>query len=168
MGVNGKLRSGVTFYDLSVVTSPRGDPCRNTLVSLRYVTSPGGGGEPFNGNDLCGDCGSAYDSDAHRSFVFYHSPADIEHAEIMGGLPSEWRPSPDEIPIPGDLGPNRVAYWRNNEAVVQVHDGDDAGFWSPCCSYTVTRSALPYSMWICRRGHVRNPCDEEYLRSIST
>jgi hypothetical protein len=122
----------------------------------------------FEGDDGCNQCGSLILSDAHRQYIFYRSPADIQGAEIMGGVPSEWRPCPDEIPIPGDDGPNRVAYWRLNEATVQVHDGDDAGFWSPCFAYTVTRDGLPYSMWVCRRSHVNEPCDDDFMRSISS
>ncbi len=162
MGVNGKQRSGVTFHDLAVVTSPRGDggprrgqnPCSENL--------------PFNWDDLCWECGTAFNGEAHRSFVFYHSPTDIAHAEPMGGVPAEWRPDPDNPPIPGDGGPPRVAFWGDDGPTVQVHDGDDAGHWSPCSSYTVTREGMPYTMWICRRSNVSDPCDAEYLRSISS
>ncbi len=117
--------------------------------------------------DMC-PCGSMVESDAHRLLIFYRSPADIEHAPTMGGVPSEWRPCPESPPIPGDRGPHRVGYWLDGKAVVQIHEGDDAGYWTPCYSYTVTRDGMPYSMWVCRRGHVDNPCDADYLRSIST
>ena len=165
MGVNGKQRSTVIFHDLSVISSPGGEGVEFTpIVSGKTLTiSP-----PHDWNDLCGDCGVPYSADAHRYFIFYCSPADIEHAPTTGGVPSEWRPSPDTPDILGDTGPNRVAYWYENAPVVQVHDGDDHGFWVPCCSYTVTRDALPYSMWICRRSHVGDPCDEDYMRSISS
>ena len=182
MGVNGKQSSTVIFHDLSVVVeSPRGCEIDGHArlralygdsfaahLQHEYPMIAESDGEPFNGDNLCEGCGTPYNSDAHRSFIFYLSPADIQHAAPMGGVPSEWRPCPDSRAIPGDRGPNRVAYWYENAPVVQVHDGDDHGFWVPCYSYTVTRDALPYSMWICRRGHVGDPCDEDYLRSISS
>ena len=96
------------------------------------------------------------------------APDDIEQAPVMGGVPSEWIPSPDNLKIPGDPGPARVALWNNGKAQVQVHEGDDDGFWVPCSSFTVTRKGLPYSVWICRRSHVKDPCDEEFMREIST
>ena len=167
MGVNGKQRSTVIFHDLSVISSPGGDGALNftPIVSGKALRFE----DPFSGDNLCEGCGSAFNSDAHRSFVFFASPADIEHAPTTGGVASEWRPAAHGEPfIPGDGGPSRVAYWYENAPVVQVHDGDDHGFWVPCYSYTVTRDALPYSMWICRRSHVGDPCDEEFMRSIST
>jgi len=121
----------------------------------------------FSGDDRCPSCGALILGDAHRSFIFFHSPADIEYAEIMGGVPAEWRPGP-EPDIPGDGGPNRVGYWLNGGPTVQVHDGPDHGQWAPCSSYTVTRDGMPFSMWLCRRDHVENPCDEDFMKEIST
>ncbi len=125
-------------------------------------------GDPlFTGDDRCHSCSALILSDSHRTFIFYHSPADMEGAPTTGGVPSEWRPCAEDLAIPGDHGPNRAGFWLNGSAKVQVHDGDDHGFWAPCFSYTVTRGGLPYSMWMCRRD-IENPCDEEYLRSISS
>ncbi len=153
-----KQSNGVDIHSISPICSP-GGPIE--------IHSPRG--EPvFKEEDRCPSCGALILSDAHRLFIFYRSPADIEHAPVMGGTPAEWRPSAEEIPIPGDRGPNRVAYWHNGGPTVQVHEGDDDGMWVPCSSYTVTREGLPYCMWLCRRDHVSNPCDAEYLRSISS
>lgn len=175
--------SRVDFYGISAVESPRGsEPCgagmaengRNPCSEPLITGHPGGrpftySAEPlFKEEDRCPACGALILSDAHRLFIFYHSPADIENARVMGGTPAEWRPSAEETPIPGDYGPARVAYWHNEAPTVQVHEGDDDGMWTPCSSYTVTREGLPYSMWMCRRDHVSDPCDEEYLRSISS
>jgi hypothetical protein len=152
MGVNGKQSSTVIIHDPIVVSSPGGEPITR----------------PFDWDDLCWECGVPFRSDAHRSFVFYNSPADIEHAEVMGGVPSEWRPSPESPPIPGDQGPARAAFWNEGEAQVQVHEGDDHGNWLPCSSFTETRKGLPYCMWICRRHNVTDPCDEDFMKDIST
>lgn len=165
--------SRVDFYGISAVESPGGDdhrngtgrnPCVEPLLTGRNQAH-----EPvFGSKNRCPTCGALILSDAHRLFIFYRSPADIQHATVMGGTPAEWRPSAEETPIPGDYGPARVAYWHNEAPTVQVHEGDDDGMWTPCSSYTVTREGLPYSMWMCRRDHVSDPCDEEYLRSISS
>ena len=184
MGVNSKQRSRVTFYNLSVISSPGGDGVESLSRQRRlqalygasftayleheYPIIASSDAEPFNGSNLCWQCGVAFDADAHRSFVFYLSPIEIQHASTTGGVPSQWRPCPENLAIPGDRGPGRVAYWYNNGPVVQVHDGDDCGFWVPCDSYTVTRAGLPYNMWVCRRHNVTDPCDAEYLRSISS
>jgi hypothetical protein len=152
MGVNGKQSSTIIFHDIAVLSSPGG-------------TGPYAAPDP---NDLCWECGAKYESEAHRTFLFYHSPADIEHAEVMGGVPSEWRPSPESPPIPGDPGPARAAFWNNGEAQVQVHEGDDHGNWIPCTSFTITRQGLPYIVWVCRRSHVDNPCDEDFMKDISS
>lgn len=162
-----RVSSKVTFHSISPICSPGGgEPGTPTAKPMPGLDS---NKEPvFKDDDRCPSCGALILSDAHRLFIFYRSPADIQHAPVMGGTPAEWRPSAEETPIPGDRGPNRVAYWHNGAATVQVHEGDDDGMWVPCSSYTVTRDGLPYTMWMCRRDHVSNPCDAEYLRSISS
>jgi hypothetical protein len=150
MGVNGKQSSTLIFHDIFA------------------VESPGGPNAPFNGDDLCWECGVPFNADAHRSFVFYNDPESIEHYRVTAGGPSEWRPSPEEPPIPGDRGPARVAFWIHGGPLVQVHEGPDAGRWVPCTTYTVTREGLPYSMWVCRRLHVKDPCDSDYMKEISS
>jgi len=113
--------------------------------------------------DLC-PCGSMVASDAHRQFTFYRSAADI--AAVYH---EEWRPCPERKEIPGEQGPSRVAYqWEDGTPVVQVHEGDDAGLWTACYSYTITLDGLPFCTWVCRRNHVTNPCDEDFMRGISS
>lgn len=147
----------------------------------------------FQGEDRCGNCDALILSNQHRQFIFYCSPADIAAAHhavmpipLAAGeddvpfeelfLPvegassgQEWRPAPhgEGIKIPGDDGPSRVAYILNGNPMVQVHEGDDAGMWPACFAYTVTRDGLPYSIWVCRRD-VDEPCDEDFMKSIST
>ncbi len=140
---------------------------RESSLNTGPIESPGGE-LLFSGDARCPSCGALILSDIHRTFIFYHSPADIEHASTCGGVPSEWRPNPDHPDIPGDEGPNRVGYWSNSGATVQVHEGPDAGQWAPCSSYTVAREGEPYSMWLCRREHVEDPCDDDFMREIST
>jgi hypothetical protein len=168
MGVNGKQRSTVEFYDLSVVSSPRGGGAGADPVAPHSLSEPG--------FDMC-PCGSMVASDAHRLFIFYQSPADILAGHGMTSASpdqpwpgQEWRPSPDAPPIPGDRGPARVAYVfpGTSDPAVQVHEGDDEGLWTPCYSYTVTREGMPFSMWVCRRSHVTDPCDEEFMKDISS
>lgn len=128
------------------------------------IPSPGG----ENPNDYC-ECGSL--SDVHRSYVFCHSPRDIEYAPTTAGAHAEWQPvivGGDGPKIPGDEGPDRVGYWLNGAATVQVYEGPDTGQWTPCFSYTVIREGKQYFMWVCRRSHVENPCDEDFMREIST
>ncbi len=167
-----RISSDIIFHDMAVVSSPRGDgkgiqlplgyECpsyRDEDDQIHFFTEPG--------FDMC-PCGCLVASDAHRLLIFHRLPADIQFAPNMGGVPSEWRPSPDElIPIPGDYGPNRAAFWAGDRPKIQIHDGDDAGFWKPCYSYTVTREGLPFCMWVCRRD-IDEPCDEDFMKSIST
>lgn len=126
----------------------------------------------FRGDDGCPSCGSLVLSDSHRAFIFYCSPEDIEYSETtVDHIPSEWRPGyfgpgTDPLNIPGDVWPGRVAMWHQNKAVVQVCEGEDAGTWVPCSSFTVTREGLPYSVWLCRRDI--DGCDEDFLRGISS
>jgi len=104
----------------------------------------------------------------HRTFIFWHSPTDIEFAQVCGGVPAEWRPHLEQANIPGDDGPDRVGYFHHGESMVQVHAGLDEGMWKPCFSYTVPRDGIPYCMWMCRRGEIEHPCDEEFMREIGS
>ena len=159
MSATIKQGNGVTYHSTSAVESPRGVARGEGL---------------YFANDLCVPCGRTI-AKHHRSFLFSQSPADILAANGKTTAPpdqpwpgQEWRPSPDHPPIPGDWGPARVAYVLEGEATVQVHEGDDAGQWTPCFQYPVTRDGMPYSMWMCRREGSHDPCDEEFMLEIST
>lgn len=180
MGATKKNSNGVEYPSTSALQSPRGPgpsagPCEQYAADMSQEDwdfildgSLDPGDQPPDPDTMCWECGVLLNHDCHRSFLFYHSPRDIEHSEVMGGVPSEWRPCPPTPAIPGDQGPNRVAYWHHGEPVVQVHDGPDNGFWVPCSYHTVALEGLPYVMWICRRFSVQNPCDEEFMKEISS
>lgn len=176
--INGTSKKGVT-PSTSASGSPRGTVGEAIANAIKHSLSSLGKAPPIHfpnvssdpninsepGFDMCPSCGSLVASDVHRLFTFYRSPADIAAEKF-----EEWRPSdPALTPIPGDQGPGRVAYqWADGSPVVQVHEGDDSGLWTPCYSYTVTLDGLPFSRWVCRRSHVSEPCDEDYMLEIST
>ena len=121
----------------------------------------------FTAISMCATCYCRI-LESHRTFVFWHLPDDIQSAEVNGGVPSEWRPWLDKPRIPGDNEPARVAYWLDGAPHVQVHEGEDFGMWTPCFSYTITLDGMPYSMWMCRKADVENPCNEEFMKDISS
>jgi hypothetical protein len=161
MGVNKRNSRKENFPSQGAMVSPGGDCPPIPLDPGFRAPDP---------ESMCWECGVPYNSDAHRSFIFYHSPRDIEHAETMGGVPSEWRPSPfgEGNPIPGDQGPSRVAYQNAEGPVIQVHDGDDHGFWVPCSWHVEAREGMPYAIWTCRRFSVQDPCTEDFMKEISS
>jgi len=101
-------------------------------------------------------------------FIFWHQPQDLylPDDDNFGG--EEWRPSQERPDIPGDDGPNRVAYWLNGKPTVQVHEGPDAGQWDVCSVYVEAREGLPFCMWVCKQQGPENPCDTDFMREIST
>ena len=127
-----------------------------------------GSGEPlWSASDKCSVCRSPVLA-THVFFIFYHSPSDLEEPSEYNRRGQEWRPCPETPDIPEDNGPNRVAYWLHGEPQVQVHEGANAGQWTPWSHYTVTRNGLPYQMWLCRRSGPANPCDGDFMEEIST
>ena len=137
--------------------SSSGDSCETGRIRT---------GQP--GGDWCSDCRKSVFSDAHRLFIFWSHPQDlyIPDDDNFGG--EEWRPSQERPNIPGDDGPNRVAYWRNGKPTVQVHEGPDAGQWDVCSIYVEAREGLPYCMWVCKQQGPENPCDSDFMKEIST
>ena len=116
----------------------------------------------FKDDDVC-RCGSLI-LKAHREFLFFRQPLDCQ----MHKNAAEWRPHIETPPIPGDRGPERVAYWHEGKPTVQVFNDPDEGMWKACFSYTETRNGLPFTMWVCKMRGPEQPCDEEFMREISS
>lgn len=112
-----------------------------------------------------------------RVFRFWRSPEDLrDNVNPQPTFPpgTEWRPCSEEREIPGDDGPNRVAYWLHGDPVVMVYEGPDEGMWIMDSAlrftyWTEDRSiATSIWLWSCKRLWAKDPCDEEYMREISS
>ena len=111
---------------------------------------------PFCKKDLAG----------HESFLFNNSPDAIRMHEE-----TEWQPSPDEVPIPYDKGPARVAYvWSGDrhpdhigDPVVAVHGGTEEGLYGVCAGVRVG----PIWLGLCLPIARKNPCGDESIGEIS-
>lgn len=125
----------------------------------------------FEADDRCIHCKKLILME-HEIFMFNNSPDAIR----LHGEP-EWQPSPDEPSIMFDNGPHRVAYkWNgeedfhpehNGDPAVQVHEGDLEGLWVPCSAATM--QVMPgVWLWICQPMSPKNPCDNDWMRSISS
>jgi hypothetical protein len=109
--------------------------------------------------------------EAHSGFLFVSHPDDLNVPQNRTtGHPgkTEWRPEPDYPDIFCDNGPHRAAYYLQGKPTVMVFEGPDANWsWAPCAVYPIILDGCRYWKWICRRN-IEDPCDAEYLRSIST
>lgn len=106
----------------------------------------------------------------HDNFFFNHSPDAIR---LQKG--EEWQPGQDSPAIQGDKGPARVAYvWRGDkwpdhmgDPVVMVHEGDLEGLYAPCNAIRLESNRGVW-LWLCQPISPKNPCGDDYMRSISS
>lgn len=134
------------------------------------IMNENGGFLYWENESRCNACGERMLGEAHAGFIFVSHPDDLDVPWTQCGYPgkTEWRPDPDSPDILGDGGPNRVAYYLHGKPNIQVHEGPNANWmWTPCAAYRVILDKGHYWLWVCRR-HIEDPCDTEYLRSIST
>ena len=142
------------------ITTTTGNGCRCNGEPLRYDD----GSICFTTEDRCPQCGKLIVSDAHRTFLFWNTPYNLYVGKACGEVFEEWHPSPETAEIEG---PRRTAYWIHGKPMVMVFEGPDEGMWTACSDYRVNRDGETYSQWVCQRYNY-DPCDEDYMREISS
>ena len=101
----------------------------------------------------------------YKPFLFWNTPYDLYVGKACGEVSQEWHPSPEVAEIEG---PQRTAYWLHGEPMVMVFEGPDEGMWTACSDYKIARDGKTYSQWVCRRHGPADPCDQNFMKEISS
>ena len=144
----------------SVVIYPNGRvqhiPCKPEFHSASVVTC--GKGISATEEWRCVECGDG--ASAHKEFVIEVAPEDMRENSIIECIkPLDCFATKDE----------------KNEVYVYVRPGlADSGVWIVCWSDCLCRLGRDASedgyryVWYCRREEAEDPCDEDFMREIST